>query len=372
MNQILATENEKNNHNKEQQNNNIPQENTFEPTNEFNTYDEPINDFENTYEPPNYSEQNNYFDMNQSYQPNNYTNTTKTMDSKKIIIIFAIIIMVFGLAIGGVVAFKMFKNKQIESSTPEVSIEEIEGNAKISAFCKKGISKVTYYWNEEDKTEIPTTGENVEKLIELPRGENTITVLVVDSDGNETTYTKSFSYYTDKEKPIIELSINEESASLKITATDETEIAELTYQWNDDEPKTIYPEEEGALAIEKNIEIQRGKNTLTITATDTSYNTVTEEKAFNGVNEPEIDFYVKNGYLCMVVTHDLGIKKIVYSINGTEYTFDENSETYEEEKLQVRRKKKLQEGENTMEITAYSVEDTEYTRKGKYTYTPSN
>lgn len=372
MNQILATENEKNNKNKEQKFNDIKQENTYEPVNNFDIHDEPINNFENSYEPPNYSEQNNYFDMGEINQINNYSKTSKTIDSKKIIMFFAIIIIVFGLAIAGVVGFRMYKKHQIKNSTPEVSIEEIEGNAKISAFCKKGISKVTYYWNEEEKTEIPTTGENVEKLVELPKGENTLTVLLIDTDGNETTYTKSFSYYTDKEKPVIELSIDETSASLKIIATDETEIAEMTYQWNDEEPTVVEAEEEGILTIEENIEIKRGKNTLKITATDTSNNIVTEEKAFNGVNEPEIDFYVKNGYLCITISHDLGIEKIDYTINGKDYMFDETTPTYEQEKLLVKRKIKLQEGENTIEITAYSVEETKSTRKGKHTYTPSN
>ena len=213
MNQILATENSK----KEQKSNNI-QENNYEPIQEFEDYNEPINNFESTYEPPTYSDDNNYFDINQGYQSNNsYSNKPKKgTDTKKIIIIFAIIIIVFGLAIGGVVAFKMIKDNIIKNATPEVSIEEVEGNAKISAYCKKGIAKVTYYWNEEEKIEIPSTGENVEKLVELPRGENTLTVIVVDSEGNETPYTKSFSYYKDKEKPTIDLVFDEETVSLRI------------------------------------------------------------------------------------------------------------------------------------------------------------
>lgn len=372
MNQILATENEKNNRNKEQKNN-IPQEDFFEPVSDLNTQEETINDFENTYEPTNYSNENDYFSMDQSYQANNYSNKSTTpIDSKKIIIFFAIIIIVFGLAIGGVLAFKMIRENQIKNSKPEVGIEQIEGDVKLSAFCKKGIEKVIYYWNEDEKTEIPSTGENVEKLIALPKGENTLTVILIDKNGDETTYTESFTYYTDKEKPVIELSVIEDSASLKITATDETEMAELTYQWNNDEPKTIKPDEEGAVTIEETIEIQRGKNTLTITATDTSNNTVVEEKAFNGVNDPEIEFYVKSGYLCMIVSHDLGLKKVLFTINGKEYTFDENSEKYEEEKMLLRRKIKLIEGENTIEVSAYSVEDTESIKKGKHTYTPSN
>lgn len=371
MNQILATENEKNNHNKQQ--NNIPQDDFFEPINDLNTQEEPINNFENTYEPPNYSEENNYFSMDQSYQANSYSTQSKTpIDSKKIIIFFAIVIIVFGLAIGGVIAFKMIKENQIKNSKPEVGIEQIEGNVKLSAFCKKGIKKIIYYWDEDEKTEIPSTGENVEKLITLPKGENTLTVILIDKNGDETTYTESFSYYTDKEKPVIELSVIEESASLKITATDETEMAELTYQWNNDEPQTIKPDEEGSVTIEETIEIQRGKNTLKITAKDTSNNTVIEEKAFNGVNEPEIEFIVKGEYLYMIVSHDLGLKKVVFTINGKEYNFDETSEKYEDEKMLLRRKIKLKEGENTIEVNAYSVEDTESVKKGKHTYTPSN
>ncbi len=369
MNQILATENEKNNRNTEQKNNNVVKENNYEPVQDFTTYDEPINNFENTYEPPNYSEENNYFGMNENYQANNYSNKSTSMDSKKIIIIFAIIIIVFGLAIGGVVAYRIIKNKQIENSTPEVTIEQIEDNAKISAFYKKGISKVIYYWNEDEKTEIPSTGENIEKLVELPRGDNTLTVVLVDQDGNENTYTQDFAYYTDKEKPVIELSIVEESASLKIIATDETEMAELTYQWNDDEPEIVYPDEEGALTIEESIEIERGKNTLKITATDASNNTTTEEKAFNGVNEPEIEFVVKGDYLYIIATHDLGLKSVEYKINDKEYVIECEEE---EDSTKVGRKIKLKEGTYNVEVTAYSIEDTQATRKGKHTKTSSN
>lgn len=383
MNQILATENSK----KEQKSNNI-QENNYEPIQEFEDYNEPINNFESTYEPPTYSDDNNYFDMNQGYQSNNsYSNKPKKgTDTKKIIIIFAIIIIVFGLAIGGVVAFKMIKDNIIKNATPEVSIEEVEGNAKISAYCKKGIAKVTYYWNEEEKIEIPSTGENVEKLVELPRGENTLTVIVVDSEGNETPYTKSFSYYKDKEKPTIDLVFDEETVSLQITATDETEIAQLTYQWwemiyDEDEEKevegemilekTIYPDEEGALTIEKSIEVQRGKTRLKIIAEDASGNTCVEEKPFNGVKEPEIECIVNknNGYLYMIVSHDMGIQKIEYLINGEEFTFDDTLDSYEEEKQLVRRKVPLIEGENEIKITVYSIEEPEKTKTLEETYT---
>ena len=71
----------------------------------------------------------------------------------------------------------------------------------------------------------------------------------------------------------------------------------------------------------------------------------------------------------MKITHDIGIEKIVFNVNGKEYIYDENASVFEQDKKEIEYYFNLREGENTVIITATSTEDTEAVYKGKCNYT---
>ena len=56
------------------------------------------------------------------------------------------------------------------------------------------------------------------------------------------------------------------------------------------------------------------------------------------------------------VTHDMGFKKIEFIINNDVYVYDENFSKYDKNKTEVEFDFPLKEGENKVQVNAYSLE----------------
>ncbi len=303
---------------------------------------------------------------------NNYND-----DTRKIIIFFSIAILIFGIAIAALYGYKVYKNnnpEEVVASNPTISIEEIDGvedSVTVKVTSSAGISTITYTWNDEESEEIQMNGRTSnEEQIEVPEGENTLTIKVVDVNGLETETSKTFSREESTEKPTIELDDTVGDGKLKITVTDDNGIQYITYAWNDEEATTIKASEEGQTTLETEIDIQRGKNTLTITAVNTLNAEETIEKIYEGVNNPVIEVVKSGDKLYMTISHDMGFEKIEFLVNGVTYVYDENFSGYDSTKQEIEYYVTLQEGENTVIIVATSMEGTEETYRGKCTYTP--
>lgn len=318
--------------------------------------------------------------MNQILLTDNYKNSNKNKrsnmnssnDTKKIILFFSIVILIFGIAIIGVYGYKIYNNsnkKEMVIAKPQLSLEETEESVTIIANADAGISRIIYTWNDEEPTEVDMNGRTShEEQMEIPVGENTLKVKVIDANGEEIESTKQFSKVYD-EKPIIATEIGED-AKLTITATDETAIKYITYKWNDEEPTTVEAQTETDTVIEVKIDVKRGKNTLTVTAVDLNNNEETLSKTFNGVNKPIIEVTKKGDEVYMKISHDMGFERVDFSINGQIYTYNEDYSGYDASTKELEYRIKLKQGENIVIITAVSTEGTEETYKGKCSYTP--
>lgn len=257
--------------------------------------------------------------MNQILSTTNKTSKpTNIINIKKIIMFFAIAILVFGIVLAGVKLYNLYieNNKKVEVVNPDVKIEkEGETSVKISVSTSIGINKVVYYWNDLDKNEIQVNGNtSMTKTIDMMAGQNTLTVQVIDKNNNETKYTNQFTSNVDVTKPVINCTADE-TAKIKITATDETALDYITYKWEDGEETKVTAKTEDPTKIEVNIDAQRGTKKLLITAVDTAKNTSTKEQSFQGVNEPVIDAYQNANIANVKVTHDMGFEKVEFIIN---------------------------------------------------------
>ncbi len=318
--------------------------------------------------------------MNQILLTDNYKNSNKNKrsnmnssnDTKKIILFFSIVILIFGIAIIGVYGYKIYNNsnkKEMVIAKPQLSLEETKESVTIIANADAGISKIIYTWNDEEPTEVDMNGRTShEEQMEIPVGENTLKVKVIDANGEEIESTKQFSKVFD-EKPIIATEIGED-AKLTITATDETAIKYITYKWNDEEPTTVEAQTETDTVIEVKIDVKRGKNTLTVTAVDLNNNEETLSKTFNGVNKPIIEVTKQGDEVYMKISHDMGFERVDFSINGQIYTYNEDYAGYDASTKELEYRIKLKQGENIVIISAVSTEGTEETYKGKCSYTP--
>ena len=304
---------------------------------------------------------------------NKINSNTNSNDIKKIIMFFSIVILVFGIAIGGVYGYKLFNNKeqQVVISEPKLALQKAEEGAEsvtIIAESEIGISKIIYKWNEEQEEIKELNGRTKqEEIIEIPYGENKLTVKIIDQNGKEKETTETFYREDEEQKPLIETSIVEDG-KLKIVATSQSAMQYIEYRWNEEENIKIEAENEEDTSIETIIDVKRGKNIITIVATDINNNKEAVEKTFNGVNRPEITVNKKQNKLYMKMTHDIGFKSIEFYVNGTTYMYDENFSGYDAEKKEIEYYFDLKEGENIVIIKAISTEETEAIYKGKCNY----
>lgn len=301
-------------------------------------------------------------------------NTNNSSDLKKIVKVFAIAIFIFGAALIGVYSYKLINNKKVKiAAKPEIELGQIDENATILAKAEGGISKIIYYWNSSSQTEKSLNGTSeYNESIPIPNGENTLTVKVIDQNEQVYETNKTYTGTKDTEKPKIDI---DELDKTKVIITDETELDYATYRWEDeDEQNTVKIEAEPkegetvAKEIELDVTAKKGTNTLIITAVDAAGNTETLKKIYKGVTDPEIDVYREGDKLYLKITHELGFKKVEFSVNGQTVTYDQNFSGYSATQKELFYYFDLINGKNEVAIVATSNEDTIKTYVGECQY----
>ncbi len=291
-----------------------------------------------------------------------------TVEINKIVMFFSIAIIVFGLVMLGEGVYGSYKNGEmrevIENTTPTIALDREGQQLKISVSHIRELQSLTYNWNNDEDTvmEIDVTSKtSLVQRIELPAGENEFNITAIDVNGKTTNLTKEFYMETGRDitKPVIDISVV--GNYIKVVATDETALSYLTYRWNEDEETTIQADVTNSGKIEMNVEILRGKNTITIIAVDSSNNAISREATFEGRVKPTIEVWADGNQLHIVGKHDTGVKQIDYTINGQTYSVQSPVGT------EMTAVQTLSSGYNRVSITVYSVEETQETFEGECT-----
>lgn len=245
----------------------------------------------------------------------------------KIVIFFSISIIIFGIILVGGNAYAVYKNidkldtkVQQEETKPQVEVNREDNSINIQVTHDKEIDKIIYRWNEEQDVTIEGNNRTqITETIELPIGNNTLTIRVIDINGKETTYEKEYVVESDLK---IDLSVVNNNNYLKITATDSSGLLYITYKWNSDQEVRIDADPNNSKIIEKEIEIPKGLNTITVNAVNILNVTQTKTLEVKGVEPPSISVLQDKSELVVTVTDNEGIKQIQYSLNGSQYTVD--------------------------------------------------
>ena len=286
--------------------------------------------------------------------------------SDKIVRIFAIILIIFGLCFIGIGGYGFIKkNKSAltantnEPTQAKITIEENDTTAIIRVSHDKAIEKIIYSWDNDKETTDKVNGSSEREIeVQLPAGQHTLNVKVVDVDGVETSYKKTITSEngTDIVNPVIEISVTEEK-KIKITATDETEIAYVTYKWNDEEEERVDVSEDDKKKIEFEIDILKGNNDLTVVAVDANNRTTTESKAFAGVTKPEVKITVSadKKSVNIICTHENGLEEIKFNVNGTDIPVTLPEGNPKDANFDYNN---LPEGNVTVKVTAKSIDGT--------------
>ena len=137
--------------------------------------------------------------MNQILDYNPNSNFNKSSGSDKIVRVFAIILMIFAIVLIAVVGYGMYKNKkevntaQTEQTKANIAVEIKEKQATIKVTHDKNIQKLIYSWNTKSERTIPGSSKYMEETIDVPFGDNTLHIKVIDANGFETTHDEQIS-----------------------------------------------------------------------------------------------------------------------------------------------------------------------------------
>lgn len=312
------------------------------------------------------------YDVNQNYETqSNYTNsnyeskTIQKVEIKKVIRIFCVVIIVFGLVLGGKALFTFIKAKNSKKDTPVVNIDKMGREATISISTQKPIKEYSYQWNKDGEPEIEQGNGRVsiEKTIQIPNGNNILNIVVTDYYGNKTKYFKQYIYEsTDITKPTINLSTV--GNKLKIIAEDDTEMLYITYSWNDEEEIRIDVSQDDKKTIEKDIEVPVGQNKLTITAVDKEENKEKRTENIVGDNKPTFDIQTDGENIVVIAKDDEGISKI--SITVDDVTTDSGDTPINQ--TEVTAKLPISRGTHTITVTVTNINGLSETKTVTHTF----
>lgn len=310
--------------------------------------------------------------MNQilDYNPNKSSGGGSS-GSDKVTRVFAFILICFAICLLAAGGYNLMKNKKeeiaVEPSTTQakITVEKTESTQDdkevilIKVSHDKVIKELIYSWDSDKETTVQGEGKStIECEIPLYQGTHTLNIKVVDIDGVETMHEETIESETGEDQiaPEIKLSVTE-NKKLKIVATDETEISYVTYRWNDEEEIRVDVSEEDKKKIEFEIDILKGKNDIVVIAVDANNRVTTQPQSFTGVTKPDITVTIAADKKSVDIKcyHENGIKEVGLNINGADYQVDLKGETPTDVDLNAI---ELAEGDNTIKVSARSVDDT--------------
>ena len=259
-------------------------------------------------------------------------------DIAKVTKVFAIGLIIFGGCVIGTGSYALYKEKETtnkttinEMSKPIISVEAIEGDEStilLKTTSNIGIETVVYQWNDGKKTTLTGNGgKYLEQKVQIPSGSNVLNITVVDSQNQESTYSKKYELNSNIKLEAIG------NGKIKIEYEGETEISYLTYRWDDQDENKI---DINSKTIDQEIDTLNGKHTLTIIVVDVNNHTETKVQQTNGVSIPTIDIRFnedKTSYI-INVKDDVELKEVIITldeddskkygqkINGKEFQFE--------------------------------------------------
>ena len=265
---------------------------------------------------------------------NNNKQPSKSIDIKKIVIFFAIAIVVIGIIFVIVNGVKVYSNKEakdkaIEQQTePQVEFSEISNDeAKFIINHDKPIVKLSYSWNDGEEIDINTNNRTyISYTVPVKDGTNILKIKITDDIGSVATVEKIYT----KEVADIKIDYSMIGNIFKVKATDKEEMQSISYEWNSNGNETVVKMTEDVQdkkSLEVEIEVPKGQNTLKVIATNKKGNTKVFEKPILGVEPPKIQIQKDGEYLVINVKDENVLTLVDYDLNNIKYRI--NLTTYD-------------------------------------------
>ena len=275
----------------------------------------------------------------------------KVLPINGIVLFYAICVIILGICIiAGSFYAKQKINETVEASIqPEIEIQRDDDNneIKISATHIRGITNLTYQWNDEEEITIDAGNQkNVTTTIDLIGGENTLKISVTEENGKTKTLEKTFIAGN-----IPEIALEGIANGVKVIVTSEENIDYVQYCWDDEEVQKI--EIEDKKEYEGIINAPAGEHTLKIEVADINGIKAEKEQRVIGDTEPtlkiESKFVNGNPTFVIDVEDDQSLTMLEISHNGGEtQVIDLNAPTYHHEVI-------MTEGQNTLIVRVTNI-----------------
>ena len=287
-----------------------------------------------------------------------------------IIIIFSVILIIFGIGTTGSGAYSYYKclvrksnqNLLISNSTKPIITIERQNTNTISLVVShdREIKTIIYTINDDEEKQI--SGSNrleINEKIKLKTGSNHINITAKDI------YGISSNYETDIEVeagPVITLIPLESDGKIKVVTESEEKIDNITYYWDEDvENKKVLNinDNKNETLIDVSLE---GVHILHINATDVNGNTTEKTpQKIKGVNKPKVEITTDGQNFIIKAKDEIGLSKIEITLNSNE-TIVETIEGNEYTKSI-----KLENGENKLTVNAYNKNNLSQVSRVKFT-----
>lgn len=291
--------------------------------------------------------------MNQILATSNTNSKNKgPVQIEKVVKFFVVALIIFGTFMIGTGSYAIYRENVKKASQPTKPVIEEEKKSDNTILLKirhdKAIDKIEYAWNEEELQTITGNGRKyIEQEITIPGGVNTLFVRAIDINGQEISETKQY-----ETEDIIKCEVV--GSKLKITAENDTEIAYLTYRWDEEEEQRI---DINNTKVEQEIDVPKGQHTLTVVLVDINNKTIMKEEKVAGLLKPTISLSVDDvnnpQNFVIKATDENELDAVTFIINE-----DENKKyiVRAEGKKELEFTFPLEEGENRIIVTAYNVD----------------
>lgn len=250
--------------------------------------------------------------------------STGPLEVRSIVMFFSIAIIVFGVFLIGQGSFAIHRESKGRNreDLPNLSTERIGDKIIVKVNSRNKIEKLKYSWNNSEETVVPISDIYASEEITLPNENSILKIVLEDVTGRATKYIKECKIEgLDMVKPVVKVdNLNDNQGGIKIVATDETEIAYITYKIDDGEEIRINRNENDLKNITYVVKIEAGQENLTVKAVDVSGNVETIKQIMDANEVPELHMVQLGGVLTVTTKDRDGIKDVTINFNGQEYT----------------------------------------------------
>ncbi len=289
---------------------------------------------------------------------NNKHNINKggSKDVNSIIKFFAIILIVFGVFLIANSSYALYKNsgsasgdsnQQEQISTkPEIEVQVKEGTqliVNISTTQPSVIDKVVYHWNDEEEQTVSGDGRTYMQVskIDIPKGENTFTVIATDINGEETVFSDTYTLQSE-----ISIDIQKSGNKVKIDLIGNNEIKTVAYKWDNEEVQT---KEVNNKEYSFELDVSLGEHTLQVQAVDVNGNKEKAEKTVAGSTMPTVTIEAGNDCYVIKAHDDVALDRV-----EIETMSDGKITKMQADGKDFKYDFPLKEGDNYIKVTAYN------------------